>query len=471
VNYKIFLLFFCIDLISSASQLDELLKNLVDKRTYSIVDVKTRKIPPNNLWNKELFANNSGLYGRYSWAGDYSKNWFTKKTDSNLDYLAMLNPSLVKQIKAANKNLSDIKGQYDVVLNMPSVIDTGRWMTQLWHFIKKMPANQFIFPGTHDSLTGHDKVYDWRNLTTDKSKVQENLTFKQQLESGVRLFDIRFVNCPSWHCGTEKIANMVAVHSGAIFQFYVDAPDDQKSLSFIKNLKEFLRDGKKDILIIGLSLAKSSSVLGSTKFSPDNRWDEFIDLLKANSLDDKIIKTDNLDPSSTLEHLSSKGNIIIQTNNTNYNGKYKNYFWGPSEGPGNPNKSWGNERTPQQWFKELMKKDGLDYENYPLSSDKVFSYLPMTQGGADGEATWLMNGVLGDWLLFANEDTPENERPRDFINNTDKKFVLPYPKYRDASGQIRSMQNFNLVNVDYVDRSPFVLNCIAQNLKVSKKFA
>jgi hypothetical protein len=33
------------------------------------------------------------------------------------------------------------------------------------------------------------------------------------------------------------------------------------------------------------------------------------------------------------------------------------------------------------------------------------------------------------------------------------------------------MQNFNLVNVDYVDRSPFVINCIAQNLKVSKKFA
>ena len=466
---KIFLItIYFLFLAISASQQDQLIDQLVKQRRYSLAKTTQRKSVPNNLWNKNLNAHNGAITGRYSWAGDYSKNWLTKKTDFNLDYLAMLNPSLNNQIKAANQNLSTIDGKYDVVLELPSVIDTSRWMTQLWHFIKKMPANQFIFPGTHDSLTGHDKVYDLRNLTTDKSKVQENLTFKQQLESGVRLFDIRFVNCPSWHCGTEKIANMVAVHSGAIFQFYVDAPDDQKSLSFIKNLKEFLRDGKKDILIIGLSLAKSSSVLGSTKFSPDNRWDEFIDLLKANGLDDKIIKADQADPSSTLEHLSSVGNIIIQTNNTNYNGKYKNYFWEPSEGPGDPNKSWGNEKTPQEWFKELLK---LNYENYPLSSNKVFSYLPMTQGGADGEATWFMNGVLGDWLLFANEDTPENERPRDFINNSDKKFVLPYPKYRDASGNIQSMQNFNLVNVDYVDRSPFVINCIAQNLKVSKKFS
>lgn len=463
MNYKIFILFFFLDLMTSVSQLDELLENLVNKRTYSIVDVKTRKIPPNNLWNKELFANNSYLNGRYSWAGDYSKNWLT---DSSLDYLAMLNPSLNYQIKEANENLSTIDGEYDVVLNMPSVIDTGRWITQLWQFVRRMPANQFIFPGTHDSLTGHDKVYDWRNLTTDKSKVQENLTFKQQLDSGVRLFDIRFVNCPSWHCGNEKLANMVAVHSGAIFQFYIDAEDP--NLSFVKTLKDFLQDGKKDILIIGLSLAQSSAWSGATKFSPDKRWDEFIDLLKANGLDDKIIKNDQADPSSTLEELSAHGNIIIQTNNTNYNGKYKNFFWGPSEGPGNPNKSWGNERTPQEWFEELLK---LDYQKYPLSSDKVFSYLPMTQGGADGEATWKMNGVLGDWLLFANEDTPENERPRNFINNTDEKFVLPYPKFRDASGDSRSMQNFNLVNVDYVDRSPFVLNCIAQNLKVSKKFS
>ena len=460
MNYKNFLFLVSFAIIASEEQLQALLDKLINQRHYSLAKVSERKNSSNRLWNRNLIADSKNISGRYSWAGDYKpRGFFKKKPDASLDYLAMLNQNLNKQITQKNPALK-LDGSDDIILTIPSVIDTSRWMDHLWEFIKDMPANQFIFPGTHDTLSGHDKIKHVLNISNDKSKVQENLTFKQQLETGVRLFDIRFVNRPSWHKSKETVKNMLGVHSGVVFQVNVQ--------DFINELKNYFADNKKDILIIGLSLAESSSITGSSKFSPDTRWDEFIELLIKEGLDNKIIKNDKLNPSSLLSSLSKEGNIIIQSNNIGYNGKYKKYFWAPSEGPGNPDKSWDNEKTPQEWFEALIK---LDYEKYPLSSDKVFSYLPMTQGGADGKATWLMNGVLGDWLLFANDDTPEDERPRDFINNTDKKFVLPYPKYKDANGQVRTMQNFNLVNVDYVDRSAFIINCITQNLKVSRKFS
>ena len=427
---------------------DYYISRLRDKRVYKDERTsKSRKL----LWNKKLDPSDgkSTITGRYCWAGNEAKG------NPDDDYVRMLNPKIRNDSNYANHK-QKFGGGADFVVNIPNVIDSSRWMSQLWAFIKNMPANQFIFPGTHDSLTGYPTVKSLLNISNAKSKTQENLTFSQQLDIGVRFFDIRFVDKPWWYSGKENLENMLGVHSGVVFQVTVK--------DFVEELKKYLEDGKKDILFITLSLSESSNILGSSKVSPDQRWDEFIEYLISQNLGDKLIKNNvGVSPSSTLAEMADHGRIILQSNNTDYKGKYSEYFWAPSEGPGDPKKDWSKEDNAKEWYKELMK---LGYISFPLSSKNVFNYLPMTQTGYDGDATWKMNGLLGDWIVFANPDVPADQRPQDI--------VLPYKPYKDGE-EVRdmknyNMKNYNLINVDYIDRSPFVLNCITQNLIASKKF-
>lgn len=447
INLKkivLFLMFFKI----SPQELDSIIDILINQRKYSDISTNSRK---KHLWSKQL-KKDQNIVGRYSWAGNEAHG------DEDEDYVSMLNYSIRNNPKYKNHE-QNFGGNADFELTIDSnPIDSKKWMDQFWEYFKKIPANQIIFPGTHDSLTGYSKVKNILNFSNDKSKTQENLTFTEQLDIGVRFFDIRFVNRPFWYPGSENIENMLGVHSGVVFDINVK--------DFIAELKNYFSDNKNDIIFITLSLSESSSIFGNSKTSDDKRWDEFIDYAISQGLENKIIKNNGINPSNNLEDFRRNGNIIIQSNNSKYNGKYKKYFWSSPEGPGEPDKNWGKEGTPQEWFREILR---MGYDRYPLSSNKVFNYLPMTQTGYDGQKTWKLNGVLSDWILFANQDIPEDERPVSFINK-DEKFALPYKKYTCEDGTLKSMQNFNLVNVDYVDRSAFVLNCITQNLIVSKKF-
>lgn len=396
-------------------------------------------------------------------------------------HVNLMNGNLQTQL--ATKNYQTLQ---DISAVMPNLINTSRWMDQLWEYIKSMPANQVIFPGTHDTLTGYPATTIFKN---DRSELQENQTLTQQLNAGCRFFDLRLVG--NWLISKRRwpdIQTYEGVHSGVIFKIRLEG--------IVQELANFYADGRKDIIIIKLGLFQKSDIFGSAKKSSDSEFRKFINYVRSNNiLSDKIIKSGRAN--STLEQLAAEGRIIFLADTSDLNaGNNNEYFWRNDVFFNDAvSGSWPTETTPIEWYNAIMK---LGYASGALRSDNVFSYLSMTQtnGSSPKKITDSFNGPLADWLLYATPDVPAEDRiavpagidlnlAGNVFNNHGGAFVLPYKQYYstqptfksergrtvvDNPGLLKTMKNYNLIAMDYYNKSPFVINAITQNLKVSRKF-
>jgi hypothetical protein len=157
--------------------------------------------------------------------------------------------------------------QNTVVSADDTKMDFANWMKTLYQNDPTTKLKDIVIPGTHDSGT----TYMEQETTFTKT---QGLPILEQLQSGIRYLDIRV--------GLDKKGNMIVVHNNYNSnKMIIDGND-----SLLANVKQFLRESPKEILILDFQYFRSV---------PDDVQKKLLDALAAlplghtNQAKDKII--------------------------------------------------------------------------------------------------------------------------------------------------------------------------------------
>jgi hypothetical protein len=434
------------------SKLDEAINTLRD-RTYTEL---TSNSP---TWEQSSPPNNGSLTvtTKATWCG--TGDWTNYR-----NYTRLMNGNVGALSWVTNNNWG---GRADLIASITNTVDTTRWMTQLWPFLGNMPANQLIIPGTHDSLAGgYASIAPQGSQTT-----KQDTTFPFQLESGCRYFDLRFDS----RGYIVQIKDFYGYHSS--FSFNVQVSD------ILNGLKDFYNDGRLELIVISLCLTSLGNPAGVS------RYDDFINEMNdtvfpdGRTLRDLVIPSDDASKSiATLMAGNKRIILLIDISDTDYPSGRSSYYWKKMSYDTAETDSFGTINSPQQWYTAQLDN------NYTtrVRPTNQFSYMSMTSttphGGFNQSPLQFAkesNGVLADWILYANPDSPDSLKPSPMLgilpqyqnvqNIADAlsaqnggKFVLPF---------VTGAQNHNLIAMDYFQLSPFIANAYTQNLIASKHFA
>ncbi|MGX1461275.1 1-phosphatidylinositol phosphodiesterase [Bacillus thuringiensis] len=176
-------------------------------------------------------------------------------------------------------------------------------ITNFSEWMRKIPDSrtlaQMSIPGTHDS--GTFKLQDPIKVTWAKT---QELDFRNQMESGVRLFDIR---------GRVTDDNTIVLHHGPI---YLHVTLHQ----FINEAKNFLKSNPSETII--MSLKEEYEPMPGAK-------DSFADTFEKNYFRDSIFlkKEGNI----TLGDARGKIVLLRRYTGSKMTGGYSNFWWGDNQ--------------------------------------------------------------------------------------------------------------------------------------------
>lgn len=214
------------------------------------------------------------------------------------------------------KNYSTVFGLASLLVLFSNIClagyDTENWMEQVFNGRSNIPFNEIIVPGTHDSgsygISSSSKVDEECDDSTLKELVSgitanwaktQTKDFKEQLEDGIRYFDLRITkegNEPwLWHC-------MLSIELS-------DALDD---------IQDFATTHPKEIIILDFQDIATSSII-----------DEVHELI-TNKLSDQLVSSSSYNATSTLQSLWESGDNIILVGNDRDDGENGLYTFRPN---------------------------------------------------------------------------------------------------------------------------------------------
>ncbi len=166
------------------------------------------------------------------------------------------------------------------------------WMGELYDTIKDTPLCKLPIPGSHDSGS-------YGSYSTDRTAKTQSLTVKQQLEYGIRFFDLRirargkifFI-----HHGPTPTNNELWVNNDGI----------------LADVRDFVTAHKKELVILHCWDMDNSIAGGSGFTSDDERDKEFVRLMQT-VFGNKLIPSTTSNPNDTVAALLARGNVIVIT--------------------------------------------------------------------------------------------------------------------------------------------------------------
>lgn len=350
-------------------------------------------------------------------------------------------------------------------------ISTDRWMTQLWPLINFMPAREFLFLGCHDALASDkpDGYGTTLSLPTAKSFTQDR-KLDAMLREGCRFFDLRF----AWNMPQNEF---YATHSTILFDVSLN--------DVMLTIDQFFGPNNSNEIII-LNITFDTNFLPSViKDFVKNNFFNTLPTTIGNCSHIRPINPQTYSAANTLLELSVGGNTIVMLNdNDSFLSIAPTIFWS-----GNSKvdavTGWSTVVTPIQWFNSLIESG--QYLTANLGNQTQFCYLAMQQNnGTPTDLRRTMNSLLADWILNATPDCDKAKRPPMSSTGFSKKVMLelldfhlpadrvtiPYKPYIDTRyDRMYFSRNYNIISVDYYNLGAFVINSIAQNLKVASKIA
>jgi len=347
-----------------------------------------------------------------------------------------------------------------------SQLDTKSWMTKLWPTIKNMPAREFLFLGCHDALASYGGIgegYGKRNGTSSGYSFDQDRKIPAMLNDGCRFLDLRFEN--EW-----------GHHSGVNF--------DVTQTQAVQALADFFTiSGTNEIIVISLDIRDASSTPSQSVLT--NLYTGFKNLLDQQSKIRPITFDSNTaNPASSLEQLSSQGNIIFLVNSSIFDAQPS---WVPPS-----TIFWKNQCEDAAKYSDSIFT-AMDYYNDIIErgyisdelSGNLFNYLSLTSSGekkigivpysSNNDIAQEMNGPMADWLLNATElnnsmlsindsSISVSSAAKTILNNYGfQKVTLPFKTTKNG-GTKEKNRNFNLVGVNFYEKGPFIINAIAQNI-------
>jgi hypothetical protein len=393
-----------------------MIQALGESRTYSLA-------ANDQPGNAKLIGNGQSFTTRMGWADN--KDWFNKQAQNAI---------------GSNSNLS----QKDVMVSFPDPINASRWMTELWPFISKMNANEFIFPGCHDALSSYTLVSG--NADLDQT---QSIDLGTMINSGCRYFDIRL---------NDNGTTWVGWHGGTTF--------DVTQAQVVQALSANINRGNTDIFIMSLMM-------------DDAYASDFDNLINAilTAMPGILIPNTPYTPASTLADLVASGGRIILLYNginnqndaylpTQFTGNTKRFMWVDQNygivdnWPSGVSAAFtSGVDTPAEWLNYGEK--GLKNRG----SSSLFNFLAMSWTRTTSSTPTItvareLNGALADWIYFNSPDHARNRTDYPSGYNSGN-FTLPYPK---------GMRNYNIISMDFFQFAPFILNSMAQNVLASLSF-
>ena len=416
---------------------------------------------------------------------------------------------------------SEITVQTEVPFN------TANWMTEAWTYIRSMPANQFIFPGCHDALTGAPMKYikqidtmigDFREaaavidkLTGDAISVpnipiqqfsswavDHSKSLARMLAAGCRFFDLRFSEVdmqldfdPASLTSLAPLAHLLnhptninlnwstngfwATHSGAFFDVtptqvisdLVDAlPQDSTELVVI-NLRFEEHEITQNLVNTFSRFGASSSVNAQSITAAYEKFiTDFQSAYRTKYGVNPLVSKNSCSPASTLESLAQSGGrvILIMSENPNVSTGLEEYCWYDQW---HNLVNWEDANGDQKVITNAREwLAAVQSRSSPAQNADQFTYLSMTQNSGQS----LGHGSMGETTDVLNgplSDWILYASPRETNSLINVKgpagITLPYPRHPGGA-----YHNYNLIGTDFFEKSPLVLNSIVKNLLVAR---
>lgn len=368
-----------------------------------------------------------------------------------------------------------------LVVEFQNVITTSQWMTQTWHLISQVPAQEFIFMGCHDALASYGGTgYGGYNIVLPQLFTQTQ-RLDAMLTDGCRFLDLRFTKI-----GFSSVADMHGVHPFNVTSigsakighdgiFNVTVADAVSALA-----RFFSASGNKEIVFINLKLVEYPN---STTLVND--YIEFANLLTAAGV--RLVNPQEVNPSDNLAAFKASGDVILMVSDDHMLQPLPaNQYW-PQNLKLDAAKGGGQVMGPGQWFNAVL--DSGEYLGLnTMLGDQQFCYLAMQQNdaypfGTPNSLKGKMNGALSDWIL--NASPPVSGEPNIAGNNSligaraalasvgleSEQLMLPYKPFFKALNQTFFRRNHNLVAVDFYEKGLFVINAVVQNLRVAQRIS